>query len=202
MKSIARVIAALSIVGTLTACGTPDTAEPKTESTETAAGGMAATEVAATSPARAEAEEAIRIFLLKEYPDAGKIMYALAWRDLNADGAEEAVVYLAGPYFCGTGGCSLLILTQAGPMWSKAGYVSTSRTPVTVLDSQSSGWNDLTVHIAGGGGPSGTVVLKYDGKAYPGNASIEPAAPGTGTGTELLPEEPTFTIVETETPAT
>jgi len=151
----------------------------------------------ATSPAPKNAEEDIRHFLLQEYPDAGKIDYALAWRDLDGDGADEAIVYLAGPYFCGTGGCNLLVLTSAGPMWRKVGDVSVTRTPVTVLDTSTKGWKDLTVDIAGGGGPSGTALLKFDGQSYPDNASVQP--PGTK-GTEVLPEDPVFKTLMPATP--
>lgn len=127
-------------------------------------------------------------FVSRSYPDAARIDYALAWHDLDGDGADEAIVYLAGPYFCGTGGCTLLVLTRAGPAWRKVGDTSTVRAPIQVLVARSHGWRDLAVEVAGGGGPVGTVALRFDGAAYSGNASI--AAPTRAEGAELIGRAP------------
>ncbi|ANY20353.1 hypothetical protein A6F68_01843 [Tsuneonella dongtanensis] len=157
---------------------------------------------AATSPAPADREEEdIRQFLLQEYPDATPMQYALAWRDLNGDGAEEAIVHLVSSYFCGTGGCNTLVLTPAGPMWSKVAEISVSRTPVTVLDSKTNGWNDLTVSIAGGGGPAGIALLKHDGKSYPSNPTVPPAEIVAEAGTEVITEDPVLVKLEGEKPS-
>src|SRR5215472_5230020 len=40
--------------------------------------------------------------------------YAAAFVDLKEDGTEEAIVYLMGPLWCGSGGCSCLVLLPAG----------------------------------------------------------------------------------------
>lgn len=135
-------------------------------------------------------EDDIRHFLLQEYPDAAPMRYALAWNDLDGDGADEAIVHLVAPYFCGTGGCNTLVLTQAGPMLRKVGDISVSRTPISVLDSKTNGWDDLVVSISGGGGPSGRMVLKYDGRSYPSNPTVAPATPTDEVGTELISEDP------------
>ena len=148
------------------------------------------------SPAPANAEEDIRHFLLQEFPDATPMQYALAWHDLDGDGSDEAIVFVAGPALCGTGGCNTLVLTQAGPMWRKVGDISVSRTPVTVLDSATNGWKDLTVAIAGGGGKSGNALLRYDGNAYPSNPTVPPAEATERTGTELVVAEPVFTELD------
>lgn len=142
------------------------------------------------SPAPADAEEDIRHFLLQEYPEAEDIRYALAWSDLDGDGTDEAIVHVVSSYLCGSGGCNTLVLTPAGPMWRKVGDISVSRTPISVLDSQSNGWNDITVAIAGGGGPSGNGRLAFDGDAYPSNPTVAPAELTEATGTELIGEEP------------
>ncbi len=149
-----------------------------------------------TSPAPANAEEDIRHFLLQEYPDAAPMRYALAWSDLNGDGADEAIVHLITPYFCGTGGCNTLVLTPAGPMWSKVGEISVSRTPISVLDSETNGWKDLAISVSGGGGPSGVMRLAFDGQSYPSNPTVAPAEPTEDTGTVLLSEEPELKTLE------
>ncbi|QPC97900.1 hypothetical protein [Qipengyuania soli] len=181
----------LAVIALAACSGSPSPApdESATESSE------------AVSPAPANAEEDIKHFLLQEYPDASPMQYALAWSDLNGDGADEAIVYLITPYFCGTGGCNTLILTPAGPMWEKVGEISVSRTPITVMDTSSNGWKDITVAISGGGGASGNALLKFDGKAYPPNPTVAPAEMTDKTGAEVIAEEPVMTKLEAETPS-
>lgn len=172
---------ALAGLSLLAACG--ETAEESPDVDVAAAGEEA-------SPGPASRDEDIDHYLLQEYPDAGEIKYALAWSDLNGDGSEEAIVYPIGPWFCGSGGCNTLVLSPAGPMYEKVGEISVSRTPVSVLESSTNGWQDLTVEISGGGGPSGAVVLTFDGEGYTSNASTAPAAPADAKATELIAEEP------------
>ncbi|UOR14427.1 hypothetical protein [Qipengyuania aquimaris] len=161
----------------------PEVDAPQTEAAEAAA------------PTR---EDDIRHFLLQEYPEDGSMRYALAWNDLDGDGADEAIIYLAAPYFCGTGGCPTLVLTPAGPMWRKVGDISVSRTPVTVLDSATNGWKDITVAVSGGGGPSGNALLKFDGEAYPSNPTVAPAEMTDTTGEVVIAEMPEFIDLEPE----
>ncbi|WP_369027176.1 hypothetical protein [Qipengyuania sp. RANM35] len=179
-------------VTALAACGGSPSPAPDESATESSE---------AVSPAPANAEEDIKHFLLQEYPDASPMQYALAWSDLNSDGADEAIVYLVTPYFCGTGGCNTLILTPAGPMWEKVGEISVSRTPITVMDTSSNGWKDITVAIGGGGGAPGNALLKFDGKAYPSNPTVAPAEVTDKIGTELIAEEPVMTKLEGEKPS-
>lgn len=153
---------------------------------------------ARNSAQSANAEEDVRHFLLQEYPEAAPMQYALAWGDLDGDGSDEAIVHLVTPYFCGTGGCNTLVLTQAGPMWRKVGEISVSRTPVTVLDSSTNGWKDLTVTIGGGGGEAGIALLKFDGEAYPSNPTVSPAQMVDKGGVELLAEQPPLIKLEGE----
>ncbi|WP_226698969.1 hypothetical protein [Qipengyuania gaetbuli] len=176
-------IVALSIAACAEA---PEAEAPETASTEE------------VSPAPADAEEDIRHFLLQEYPDAAPMQYALAWSDLNGDGADEAIVHIITPYFCGTGGCNTLVLTPAGPMWSKVAEISVSRTPISVLDSETNGWKDLAISVSGGGGPSGMMRLAFDGESYPSNPTVAPAEPTEEAGTVLLPEEPEMKTLEAE----
>ncbi|MBX7533387.1 hypothetical protein K3165_10670 [Qipengyuania sp. 1XM1-15A] len=185
-----RIAFAAATLITLAGCSSgtePDEAAetdaPETETTEAAA------------PTR---EDDIRHFLLQEYPEAGTMRYALAWSDLDGDGADEAIVYLAAPYFCGTGGCPTLVLTPAGPMWRKVGDISVSRTPVTVLDSATNGWKDITVAVSGGGGPSGNALLKFDGEAYPSNPTVAPAEMTETTGEVVIAEMPEFIDLDPE----
>ncbi|QYJ06555.1 hypothetical protein [Qipengyuania flava] len=184
-----RILTVPLAVLALAACS--EAPEPANEDTA-----QAPAETEAVSPAPATAEEDIRRYLLQTYPDAGTMRYALAWHDLDSDGADEAIVYLAGPYFCGSGGCPTLVLTPAGAMWREVGNISVSRTPITVLDSMSNGWKDITVAVAGGGGEAGNALLKFDGEAYPSNPTVAPAEMTSETGSELIAEMPEFVELE------
>jgi putative lipoprotein len=167
---------------------------PQTDDAEGPADTLAETDQA--SPAPASAEEDIRRYLLQTYPDAAPMRYALAWSDLDGDGADEAIVYLAAPYFCGSGGCPTLVLTPAGPMWREVANISVSRTPITVMDSATNGWKDITVAVSGGGGEAGNALLKFDGEAYPSNPTVAPAEMTADTGTEVIAEMPDFVELE------
>ena len=45
---------------------------------------------------------------------AARSRYSYTRVDLNGDGKDETLVYLTGPYFCGTGGCNLQIYAREG----------------------------------------------------------------------------------------
>lgn len=150
------------------------------------------------SPAPADASDDIRAFLLQNYPDAAPGSYAVAWHDLNGDGADEAIVHLYSSYFCGSGGCNTFVLTPAGPMWSEVGNISVSRMPIGVADTSTNGWQDLTISVSGGGRESGVALLKFDGETYPSNPTVAPAEAAESIGTELLPAEPEMTPLEAE----
>lgn len=98
--------------------------------------------------------------------------------DLNGDGHEDALVLLQNPmYFCGTGGCTLLVFKG-----TKSGFEFVSRStlirgPVLVSDTQTHDWRDLVVEVSGGGMEPKRVALKYTGKKYPLNPSTLPALP-------------------------
>ena len=168
----------------LAACSPAEEAEAPVDDTEMAE--------AETGPPPTP-EDDIRHFLMQEYADGLPMRYALAWSDLDGDGADEAVVHLVGSYFCGTGGCPTLVLTPAGPMWRKVADISVSRTPVTVMDTSTNGWKDITVAISGGGAEAGNALLRFDGEAYPSNPTVQPAEVTGVTGTVLIAEEPAFT---------
>lgn len=153
---------------------------------------------ATPSPAPEPATAEIESWLTAEYGEYGPIRYALAWQDLDGDGADEAIAYVISPGVCGSGGCNTVILARSDATWRVVGNVSVSRTPVTVLDSSTKGWRDLTVDFAGGGGPSGTAKLTFDGETYPRNPTVPPAVTVDQGGAVLIAAEPAFTAIETE----
>ncbi|WP_374274150.1 hypothetical protein [Brevundimonas sp.] len=161
-------LSSLAMLLALTACSQePQTAPELTPAIPAPA------DAAAPASAPTALEGAVRA----AYSDGGALRYQAATLDLNSDGADEAVVYLMGPFVCGSGGCPTLILTPEGEGWRIVSTLTVSRQPIWALDSRSEGWRDLVVSVSGGGGPSGKARLVFDGQTYPTNPTVPPAEP-------------------------
>jgi hypothetical protein len=107
--------------------------------------------------------------------------------DLNGDGREEVLAYVAGPMVCGTGGCPLFVFTRDDGAYKPVARISIVQVPVRVSTQSTQGWRDLVVGVAGGGIPAGNAVLKFDGTTYPSNPTVPPAEPtGSLEGAEVL----------------
>lgn len=87
--------------------------------------------------------------------------------DLNGDGKKEIFVGLNGPYFCGSGGCSVQLLNDKGDAIT---YFSVTNYPVVISNTKTNGWNDLILMSSGK-----YHLLKFNGKTYPSNPSVAPA---------------------------
>lgn len=102
--------------------------------------------------------------------------YLAAWVDLKGDGGREALVYVSGAGWCGTGGCTLLILEPRGRDFRVVGEVSVTRLPIGVLPTASHGWRDITVAVGGGGIIDGyTAILPFNGRRYPDDPTLASA---------------------------
>jgi len=97
--------------------------------------------------------------------------------DLNGDGHPDALVLLENPYWCGTGGCTLLVFKGTETGFEFVSRSSLIRSPVLVSETKSHGWRDLIVEVSGGGMAPKRVALKFTGSKYPLNPSTLPALP-------------------------
>jgi hypothetical protein len=123
----------------------------------------------------AAAEESLKRFL-QTLDDNKATRYIAAFRDLNGDGIPEAIVYLMGNSWCGSGGCNTLILAREGSSWRIVTNIRITRRPIRVLTNESHGWRSLGVWVQGGGiQPGYEAELPFDGKSYPRNPSVPPA---------------------------
>lgn len=93
--------------------------------------------------------------------------YKIGWSDLNADGEQEAIVLMMGADWCGTGGCTLIVLKKNVASWRVISKTPTSRAPVELLNGKTNGWFDLAVMIQGGGDLARKkALLKFQSNGY------------------------------------
>ena len=109
----------------------------------------------------------------------GPPRYTLAWADLNGDGQPEAIIYVSGPGWCGSGGCGMYILQKRGSGFRLRADTSITRTPIAVLTTRTHGWRDVSVLVVGGGIlPGYRAKLQFDGWKYMSNPSMAYAVKG------------------------
>ena len=141
-----------------------------------------AQEISKPTPQQAES---LKTFLKKYLPEPyppfekeGPTRYSSAFVDLAGNGAKEAIVYISGRGWCGSGGCVMLILVPEGSSYTVATETSITQLPIRVLATKSAGWHDISVFVAGGGiQPGYEAKLSFDGNTYPSNPSVPPASP-------------------------
>lgn len=89
--------------------------------------------------------------------------------DLNDDGSKEIFVRFMGPYFCGSGGCTFLLLDKYGEIITR---FTVTRAPLFIEQEKRNGWSLLLVKDSG--------VFKelvFENGTYPDNPSVLPKAP-------------------------
>ena len=117
-------------------------------------------------------EEVAVAFILRElFPNIGsKDMklddrkYAYAAYDLNGSGAEEIILVIPTMQYCGSGGCRIWVLSNAGEQLSTT---SVADYPIAISLRKTNGWHDLITWS-----DRSNRALKYDGSAYDSNASM------------------------------
>lgn len=89
--------------------------------------------------------------------------------DLNNDDKDEYFVRFMSPYFCGSGGCTMLLLDHEGNVMTK---FTVMEPPVFVEKDKDGGWATLLVRSGGE-----LKEMKYANGKYPSNPSVLPKAP-------------------------
>lgn len=113
--------------------------------------------------------------LAKNFIDDNSKKFIFFEYDLNEDGKKEILVGLTGGYFCGTGGCTQLLLDNQGNVITQ---FSVSGNSVVIDTNKTNGWKDLFIYSG-----SKYRIVKFNGKTYPSNPSILPelkVTPGDG----------------------
>ncbi|WP_214226419.1 hypothetical protein [Pedobacter sp. B4-66] len=86
--------------------------------------------------------------------------------NINEEPKKEIFVGLTGSYFCGSGGCTVLLLHPDGELITK---FTVTEYPLLIAETYTKGWNDLILHSQGK-----DHLMKFNGKTYPSNPSIQP----------------------------
>jgi hypothetical protein len=117
-----------------------------------------------------------------------KTEYAAVFVDLKDDGTNEAIVYLSSDGWCGTGGCTMLILAPEGKSYRVVTKVPAVRLPIRVLDAKSNGWRDIGIVARKSGvEPLYEAILSFDGKSYRISVSAAGESNGKPQGKIVMP---------------
>jgi hypothetical protein len=100
--------------------------------------------------------------------------YTYNYVDLNGDGKPEVIVYLSGRYFCGTGGCQVLIFKLVGKEYKSLSGMGLVRPPFIVTEAKSNKYKNLVMYSRNYGVRKGDYgdfySFNFNGKNYPGAA--------------------------------
>jgi hypothetical protein len=91
--------------------------------------------------------------------------YSVAFTSLK-DNEQDAVVYISGRAWCGSGGCTLIVLRPEGSSYQILNKKTLARLPIVVLQTKHNGWRDFTIPVSGGGATPGFSLFQFDGKGY------------------------------------
>jgi hypothetical protein len=92
--------------------------------------------------------------------------------DLNGDDKLDALVDVSNPNFCGSSGCPMLIFKGDGKNFELVTKMSVSHSPIFVSETKTKGWSDLLMEVYGGGAKPYFALLKFNGKTYPKNPTV------------------------------
>ena len=102
--------------------------------------------------------------------------YGYSLTDLNDDSVPDAVVLLKDLKYCGSGGCTMVVLLGMPSGFQYVSRTTIMREPIAVLAETCHGWHTLAVLVSGGGAIPGQALLRFDGTEYPLNPSMQPRA--------------------------
>lgn len=93
--------------------------------------------------------------------------YFSAFVDLKDSGTDQAIVYLSGDGWCGSGGCTMLILAPQESFYRVVARFTVTWPPIRVLATKSHGWHDIAIRMQGGGiEPGYEAEFSFNGKTY------------------------------------
>ena len=130
---------------------------------------------AATAHAGGEPSDAVTAFV---HGTLDVTSYKRADADLNGDGRADAFVYVTDPSYCGSGGCTLIVLSPQKHSYRVVLRSTVTQLPIRLLPTSAHGWRDIGVTVAGGGITRPYMArLRFNGRSYPSNPTVPPAVP-------------------------
>jgi hypothetical protein len=130
-------------------------------------------------PPGSKQEISLKSFLqnfVGDAPEAKTTEYSYALVDLKDDGRHDVVVYLTSDGWCGSGGCTTLVLAPYDVTYKIITKIIITRPPIRILNTKTNGWHDIAVQVQGGGIIRAyEAKLSFDGRTYPSNPSALPA---------------------------
>jgi hypothetical protein len=112
--------------------------------------------------------EALQNYLGTPDAETRTTEFAVSFVDLKDDGAKEAIVYLSSNGWCGTAGCTMLILAPQGTSFRVVSKIPAVRLPIRVLGSKTHGWHDIgVIGRKSATEPLYESVLSFNGTSYP-----------------------------------
>lgn len=133
---------------------------------------------------------AVQAFLLAKFTGSRESpppMIAARTVDGSPAHPRITLVYMTGPTWCGSGGCTLFVLAPGETGLVELGAVTLVHAPVIVMDTRTNGMPDIAVRVRGDyypGEGEKFVVLPFDGHDYAANPTMPPARllPGPADG--------------------
>jgi hypothetical protein len=116
--------------------------------------------------------EAVRVYTRS----ATTPSFEYATVDLNNDALVDAIVLLRGPTWCGSGGCTMLILRGTRDGFAPVSKATISNEPIMVSPELQHGWHTLLVSVRCGGISPGLVLMRFNGTKFPSNPTLQPRA--------------------------
>lgn len=92
--------------------------------------------------------------------------FQFATVDLNGDEKKEIFIYLNSTYFCGSGGCSFLLLDNDFKLITK---FTVTQAPILVSNDSENGWKKLYLYSKG----YREMIYNPKTMSYPSNPSME-----------------------------
>ena len=99
-------------------------------------------------------------------------MFRHALTDLNGDGRNDAIVLLLGGFWCGSGGCNMIVLRGTKEGFTVVSGSTITNEPIRISPEKVQGWRTLIVFSKG----KGDVLMRFNGTRYPLNPSTQPKA--------------------------
>ncbi|MEO6433444.1 MAG: hypothetical protein ABIO29_05660 [Sphingomicrobium sp.] len=182
MGNRGRCLALLaSAAAMLAGCARSEPAEMPANEAAIAASGPVLNETMPDVVPSATTDLPVAAALRAALADTGGIAEGAKWliarTDLNGDGKDEALAYVVDSLTCGTGGCSLYVLSDnATNGFQVIDTISPAQLPVYVLSlGGRDGWATLGVTVGGGGAERALMAVPHDAKGYASNPTVAPA---------------------------